>query len=298
MSWVSERPSAFALTPSPSPNLGEGGQGISPADLKVFFDRPMNTVLADTGLPERLEQVTAGLESGLLRAASPDGDGWHAVPWVKTAILAGFRSTDVVAMPGGAADSFFDRSAFPARRLDASDGVRLVPGGSAVRRGAYLAKGVVVMPPAYVNVGAHVGERTMIDSHVLVGSCAQIGHDVHLSAGAQIGGVLEPPGALPVVVDDWAFIGAQCGVFEGVQVGRRAVLAPGVQLTSSTTIYDLVLETTWSGRVPSGAVVVPGTRPATGSFAEAHGLTLYAPVIVKYRDQSTDAATALEVALR
>ncbi|MDA8020012.1 MAG: 2,3,4,5-tetrahydropyridine-2,6-dicarboxylate N-succinyltransferase [Thermoanaerobaculia bacterium] len=267
--------------------------------LKTFFSRPMEEILVDADLVPALEAVTAQLESGDLRSAEPDADGWQAIPWIKTAILAGFRSSEIVRIEGGAVGGpAFDRAAFPARRLEESAGVRLVPGGSAVRRGAYLAPGVVVMPPAYVNVGAHVGERTMVDSHVLVGSCAQIGRDVHLSAGVQVGGVLEPAGALPVIVEDRAFLGAQSGVFEGVQIGRRAVLAPGVQLTRSTTLYDLVLETTWQGRVPNGAVVVPGSRPATGAFAESNGLTLYAPVVVKYRDASTDAATALEEALR
>ncbi len=268
--------------------------------LAAFFDRPMDEVVADPGLTPALDAVTAGLEAGTIRAASPEpaedavACRWQARPWVKSAILAGFRSTPMVAMPGDA----FDRAAFPVRVFDRDDEVRLVPGGSAVRRGAHLAPGVVVMPPAYVNVGAFVGERTMIDSHVLVGSCAQIGADVHLAAGAQIGGVLEPPGALPVVVEDGAFVGAQCGIFEGVRVGAGAVLAPGVRLTCSTTIYDLDGETTWRGQVPAGAVVVAGARPARGRFATDRGLALYAPIIVKHRDASTDAATALEEALR
>lgn len=273
-------------------------------ELRDYFDRPFDRILDDPSLPAALDQVLDGLERGEIRAAvrrSHPGDGgdfnpWAAVPWVKTAVLAAFRSSPTIAMdPRGRA---FDRAAFPVRRLSLEDEVRWVPGGSAVRRGAHLAPGVVMMPPSYVNVGAFVGARTMIDSHVLVGSCAQIGADVHLSAGVQVGGVLEPPGAVPVVVEDGAFLGAQCGVFEGVRVGARAVLAPGVQLTASTDLYDLVEETTRRATVPAGAVVVPGSRPAGGAFAEARGLAVYAPVIIKYRDASTDVATALEGALR
>jgi 2,3,4,5-tetrahydropyridine-2-carboxylate N-succinyltransferase len=184
------------------------------------------------------------------------------------------------------------------------ENIRLVPGGTSVRSGAFLGENVIIMPPAFVNVGAYVGQGTMIDSHALVGSCAQVGERVHLSAGAQLGGVLEPVGLRPVIVEDDAMIGGNVGVFEGALVGERAVLAPGVQLTSSTTVYDLVRATTYraaSGRpltIPPGAVVVPGTREASGPFAHEHGIHLYAPIIVKYRDASTDAATALEEALR
>ncbi|HET7838995.1 MAG TPA: 2,3,4,5-tetrahydropyridine-2,6-dicarboxylate N-succinyltransferase, partial [Rectinemataceae bacterium] len=243
-------------------------------------------------------ELLGELERGGIRAALRGEDGvWRAQAWVKLAILAGFRSTRTVPIegwPGGA----FDRSAFPPRRLGLEDGVRLVPGGSSVRRGAYLGPGVVIMPPAYVNVGAWVGAGTMVDSHALVGSCAQIGERVHLSAAAQVGGVLEPAGARPVVVEDDCFIGALCGLFEGVVLRRRAVLAPGLILTASTTVFDLVGERELSGEIPEGAVVVPGSRPAKGGFARERGISLYVPCIVKYRDQGTDAATALEGALR
>ena len=205
--------------------------------------------------------------------------------------------------PGGF--RFYDRDTLPLRATDGvAEGVRIVPGGSSVRAGAHLARGVVIMPPAYVNIGAWVGEGSMIDSHALVGSCAQIGARVHLSAGAQIGGVLEPIGLRPVVVEDEAMIGANTGVFEGVLVGRRAVLAPGVQLTAATPLYDLVrgrIHRSTAERplaVPEGAVVVPGSRPAAGEFARSEGIQLYAAVIVKYRDERTDAATALEEVLR
>lgn len=174
----------------------------------------------------------------------------------------------------------------------------MVPGGSSVRRGSFISPTVTIMPPAFINMGAFVDEGTMVDSHALVGSCAQIGKRVHLSAAAQIGGVLEPAGALPVIVEDDAFIGGLVGVFEGVRVRARAVLASGVVLTGSTVIYDLVNEREWTREVPEGAVVVPGSRPAKGSFAESHGVQLATAVIVKYRDARTDAATALESALR
>lgn len=242
--------------------------------------------------------LLAHLEAGTVRAASPDGrGGWQVHAWVKQAILAGFRRSPVVEQPGPGYPTF-DKDAYPPRALTLADGVRLVPGGSALRRGAHVARGVVVMPPAYVNVGAFVGEGTMVDSHALVGSCAQVGARVHLSAGAQLGGVLEPASARPVVVEDDCFLGALTGVFEGVLVRRRAVLAAGVVLTASTVLHDLVHGTTHVREVPEGAVVVPGTRPAQGAHAREHGLQLACPVIVKYRDARTDAATALESALR
>jgi 2,3,4,5-tetrahydropyridine-2-carboxylate N-succinyltransferase len=268
------------------------------AELRAFFDRPVEAVLADAALPAAFEALLAALEDGTARAAQRDEAGqWLANPWVKTGILAGFRSTATAVVPGWPGPAF-DRTAFPPRAFTLADGVRVVPGGSAVRRGAYVASGVVVMPPAYVNVGAFVDEGTMVDSHALVGSCAQIGKRVHLSAAAQVGGVLEPAGALPVVVEDEAFVGGLCGLFEGVVVRRRAVLAPGVLITGSTRIYDLVHGRELMHEVPEGAVVVPGTRPASGAYAAAGGLSLAAPCIVKYRDSKTDVATALEEALR
>jgi len=273
---------------------------MSPEELAAFFERAPEAVLADPGWERAHEALLDLLESGRVRAAERRADGtWVAVPWVKQAILAGFRRGKIVEYPGAASGGpAYDKSTFPLRRFALDDGVRLVPGGSAVRRGAHLALGVVMLPPAYVNVGASVGEATMIDSHALVGSCAQVGARVHLSAGAQIGGVLEPAGARPVVIEDEAFIGALAGVFEGVLVRRRAVLAAGVVLTASSTLYDLVHERTWQREVPEGAVVVPGTRPASSAWVRAQGLALATPLIVKYRDARTDAATALEEALR
>ncbi len=244
------------------------------------------------------EHLLRHLEAGTLRAATADQDGaWTVHAWVKQAILLGFRRSDVVRFDGPGYP-FFDKQAYPPRGLDAQDTVRLVPGGSAVRRGAHLARGVVVMPPAYINVGAYVGEGSMIDSHALVGSCAQVGARVHVSAGAQIGGVLEPVSARPVIVEDDVFLGALTGVFEGVLVQRRAVLAAGVVLTASTVMHDLVHGGTHTREVPEGAVVVPGSRPARGPHATRDGLCLSAPMIVKYRDARTDAATAIEQALR
>lgn len=244
------------------------------------------------------------LEKGTIRSAEKGDDGnWYANGWVKQGILLGFKLGDIVDFSSGAF-SFFDKATFPARQVEASDGIRVVPGGSTIRRGAFVSSGVVCMPPMYINVGAYVGEGTMIDSHALVGSCAQIGKHVHLSAAAQIGGVLEPIGAVPVVVEDDVFVGGNCGVYEGCVVREGAVLASGVILTRSTRVYDLVNQTVLrsnaerSLEIPEGAVVVPGSRKVDSTFGREHGLSLSAPCIVKYRDASTDASTSLEEALR
>jgi len=246
----------------------------------------------------------AGLERGEVRAAEPGPEGWRVNAWVKKGILLGFRIGRVIESPPAGPLRFFDKDTLPPRQLTLAEGVRVVPGGSAVRSGAYLGPGVVVMPPAYVNVGAWVGEGTMIDSHALVGSCAQVGRRVHLSAGAMLGGVLEPVGALPVIVEDEVLVGGNCGIYEGAVVGRRAVLGSGVILTGSVTVYDVPRKATYRRtaqaplRIPEGAVVVPGSRRLADPFAERHGIALYTPVIVKYRDEKTDAAAALEEALR
>jgi 2,3,4,5-tetrahydropyridine-2-carboxylate N-succinyltransferase len=258
------------------------------------------------------------LGRGEVRAAErteADGGAWQAVPWVKAGILLAFRIgvtrsfEPYVGTPNaafmGSTFRWADRDTLPLRDTDGpGENVRLVPGGTSVRAGAYLGPGVVIMPPAFINIGAYVDEGAMIDSHALVGSCAQVGKRVHLSAGAQLGGVLEPVGLRPVIIEDEAMVGGNTGVFEGTLVGRRAVLAPGVQLTASTTVYDLVRGTEYRAApgapltIPAGAVVVPGSRPAGGAYAQERGLAVYAPVIVKYRDERTDAATALEEALR
>ena len=244
------------------------------------------------------------LNSGDVRAASPTDDGgWTTNAWVKKGILLGFRVGRIVDYSTDAFP-FYDKNTYPVKPLRKADGVRLVPGGSSVRTGSHLARGVVCMPPMYVNVGAYVDEDTMIDSHALVGSCAQIGKRVHLSAGSQIGGVLEPVNATPVVVEDDVFVGGNCGIFEGCRVREGAVLASGVQLTASSKVYDLVHETVITGTseepltLPPRAVVVSGSRAVDSPFGRDHGLSLYAPMIVKYRDASTEAATALEDALR
>ena len=269
--------------------------------IESLYARPA----ADLGADARavFETFRDALESGNVRAAEPFAGGWRVNDWVKKGILVGFRLGKVVPMEPAGPLRFFDKDTFPARQT-VPEGVRIVPGGSAVRAGAHLGPGVVVMPPAYVNVGAYVGEGTMVDSHALVGSCAQVGKRVHLSAGAMLGGVLEPVGALPVIVEDEVLVGGNCGVYEGAIVGRRAVLGSGVILTGSVTVYDVPRQTTYRRtaerplRIPEGAVVVPGSRHMTDAFAERQGLALYTPVIVKYRDEKTDAATALEEALR
>jgi len=246
----------------------------------------------------------AELEKGTVRAAERDADGvWTPNTWVKEGILAAFRWGVLAEFASGAL-SFIDKDTMPARRFKAADGIRIVPGGTAIRRGAYIGKGVVLMPPAYVNVGAHVDEETMIDSHALVGSCAQVGKRVHLSAAAQVGGVLEPIGNVPVVIEDDVIVGGNCGIYEGTIVRSRAVIGAGVVLTGSTPVYDVVRSQIYRRtaehplEIPYGAVVIPGARPLRGAFAEQHGLSMQTPLIVKYRDEKTDSATALEEALR
>ena len=275
------------------------------AELRERIER-----LAAAGDPpaEEVRPAVSGLldalERGDVRAASPSGDGWVVHPWIKTGILLGFRAGVVVPMPPAGPLEFRDKEFFPPRPLSGLEAVRVVPGGSAIRRGAFVGRGTVLMPPCYVNVGAYVGERSMIDSHALVGSCAQLGEGIHLSAGAQVGGVLEPPGAMPVIVEDGAFVGALSAVLEGVQVGRRAVIGAGVVLTASTPVYDLPnrrrIRPGEDGvlRIPAGAVVVAGARAPSDPWARGQGLALSAALIVKRRDERTDARAALEDALR
>jgi len=250
-------------------------------------------------------EFRTALARGEIRAAERTATGaWCVNTWVKRGILLGFRIGELVEMAAAAGWRFFDKDTYPLRPTTLADRVRIVPGGSSIRDGAYVAPGVVCMPPMYVNVGAYVDEGAMIDSHVLVGSCAQIGKRVHLSAAAQIGGVLEPVGALPVIVEDDVLVGGGCGIYEGTIVRQRAVLAAGTILTGSTAVYDVVREQTYrrSGErpleIPAGAVVVPGARAVAGPAAARWGLSLYTPVIIKYRDEKTDAATLLEEDLR
>lgn len=253
-----------------------------------------------------IEELLTKLESGVIRAAERDASGvWRAVPWVKQGILTAFRFGAMADLSkGDGAFSFIDKHTMPPRRFGTADGVRIVPGGSTIRRGTYVAPGVVCMPPMFVNVGAWIGTGTMVDSHALVGSCAQIGERVHLSAAAQIGGVLEPVGASPVVIEDDVIVGGNCGVYEGTVVRTRAVLGAGVVLTRGTPVYDLVNETVYRAsadvplEIPAGAVVVPGARAVRAAWAAEQGLSLQTPVIVKYRDERTDLATALEAWLR
>jgi len=251
-------------------------------------------------------EFKASLNRGEIRAAERDANGqWRANAWVKRGILLGFRMGSIVEMtPSGASLQFLDKHTYPIRRFSTDDRVRIVPGGSSIRDGAYIAPGVVCMPPMFVNAGAYVDEGTMIDSHALVGSCAQIGKRVHLSAAAQIGGVLEPAGAMPVIIEDDVIVGGNCGVYEGTIVRERAVLASGVIITGSTPVFDLVREQIYRRssdaplEIPAGAVVVPGARAVQSKQGREWGLSLYAPVIVKYRDEKTDAATQLEDLLR
>ena len=251
------------------------------------------------------EAFIARLDAGEIRAAEKRGEQWQVNHWVKQGILLGFRLGSIADFSVNDAFQFRDKHTYPLKNLKAlSHNVRLVPGGSSVRRGAYLGNNVTLMPPMYINTGAYVDDETMVDSHALVGSCAQIGKRVHLSAGSQIGGVLEPVGAMPVIIEDDVLIGGNCGIYEGAIVEARAVIGAGTIITGSTPIYDLVnskvLRKSADGPlvIPRNAVVVPGTRPARGAFAMEHHLHIACPVIVKYRDDSTDATTALEELLR
>jgi len=252
-----------------------------------------------------VEDLRVGLNAGTIRAAERGADGtWTVNPWVKQGILLGFRLGTLRPIGDGSVLPFFDKDSWPLKPLTLGHGVRVVPGGTSIRDGSFVARGVVVMPPAFINVGAYVDEGTMIDSHALVGSCAQVGKRVHVSAGAQLGGVLEPAGALPVIIEDDVVVGGNTGVYEGTVVRERAVLAPGTILTGGTVVIDLVRDTTYRREgdrpleIPAGAVVVPGTRPVTSGPGKARGIALYAPVIVKYRDEKTDAAVTLEELLR
>ncbi len=263
------------------------------------------------GAMEAFLELRSALSAGRVRSAEPDSQsplGWRVNAWVKQGILLGFRLGALTEMGGGAFSSV-DKGTYPARHFVVADGVRIVPGGSSVREGAFLAKGVVCMPPMYVNVGAYVDEGTMVDSHALVGSCAQIGKRVHLSAAAQIGGVLEPVNMAPVIIEDDVLVGGNTGVYEGTLVRRRAVLAAGTILTRGTPVYDIVrgqvLKASGSEPliIPEGAVVVPGSRSvkpgaAGQNYAAEWGVSLYTPVIVKYRDEKTEISSALEELLR
>jgi len=251
------------------------------------------------------EELKRALNRGEVRAAEKTDDGkWRVNSWVKQGLLLGFRMGAIVDLSVGDSFKFFDKDTYPTRPTTIQENVRIVPGGSTIRDGVFIAPGVVCMPPMFVNAGAYVDEGTMIDSHALVGSCAQIGKRVHISAAAQIGGVLEPVGAVPVIIEDDVLVGGNCGVYEGAIVRERAVLASGTILTGSTPVYDLVRGEVYQRgvdgplEIPVGAVVVPGSRAVTTERGRAWGLSLYAAIIVKYRDQKTDTAVRLEDYLR
>jgi 2,3,4,5-tetrahydropyridine-2-carboxylate N-succinyltransferase len=279
---------------------------MQPSQIEGLFDNPP-AEYSDEHF-RIFREFKEALNRGQVRAAEPDSNahgGWRTNTWVKKGILLGFRMGVIVDMSIDAArQPFIDKSTYPARTLTPADGVRIVPGGSSIRDGCYIGRGVVCMPPMFVNVGAYVGEGTMIDSHALVGSCAQIGRSCHLSAGAQIGGVLEPVGAMPVIVEDEVMIGGNCGVYEGTTIKRRAVLGTGTLLNRSTPVYDLVKSLVYSAGadapliIPENAVVVPGSRPISKGPGKDWGLSLYTAVIVKYRDATTDARVEREDLLR
>jgi 2,3,4,5-tetrahydropyridine-2,6-dicarboxylate N-succinyltransferase len=274
------------------------------SEIEQYFAAGAEAV-GDSCAMQAFVELRAALEAGALRAAEPDpaaATGWRVNAWVKQGILLGFRLGQMQA--SGVELSFVDKDTFPSRRFVPDQGIRVVPGGSAVRSGAYVARGVVMMPPSWVNVGAYVDEGTMIDSHALVGSCAQVGRRVHLSAAAQVGGVLEPVNASPVILEDDVLVGGNCGVYEGTIVRARAVLAAGTILTRGTPVYDVMRGELLRAEgerplvIPEGAVVVPGARALTKGKAAEWGLSVYAPVIVKYRDEKTELSAALEELLR
>jgi 2,3,4,5-tetrahydropyridine-2-carboxylate N-succinyltransferase len=251
-----------------------------------------------------VEELLNGLDNGIYRAAEKTEGNWQVNTWVKKGILLAFRFGQISDQSIDKNFRFFDKQNIPLKKMALEDKIRIVPGGTSVRRGSYLAAGVVIMPPAYVNIGAYVDENTMIDSHALVGSCAQIGKNVHLSASAQIGGVLEPIGNVPVIVEDNVIVGGNVGIFEGTHVKQNAVIGAGVNLTKSTPVYDCVKGQVYKASkdkpltIPEGAVVVPGSRPVNNDFGRENKLSIQTPLIIKYRDANTDAATALEEALR
>jgi 2,3,4,5-tetrahydropyridine-2,6-dicarboxylate N-succinyltransferase len=277
-----------------------------PSQIEALFDAPPASYSADHF--ELFNAFKQGLNRGEIRAAEPDpasSTGWRVNAWVKKGILLGFRMGAIVDMSVDARrQPFFDKSTYPVREISMADGVRIVPGGSSIRDGAYIGRGVICMPPMFVNVGAFVGDNSMIDSHALVGSCAQVGRNCHISAAAQIGGVLEPVGALPVIIEDDVLVGGNAGVYEGTVVKRRAVLGTGTILNRSIPVYDLVRDAVYSAKddqplvIPDDAVVVPGSRAITHPAGAKWRLSLQAAVIVKYRDAKTGSRIQFEDLLR
>ena len=274
-------------------------------NIERLFALPPQEILYDKSASLVIADFIEALNDGLIRAAERLSDGtWQVNEWVKHGILVVFRKGHLEDVSLNETFRFFDKDTLPVKPLTLKDNVRVVPGGSTIRSGAFVDHGVICMPPMFINIGAHVEEGTMIDSHALVGTCAQIGKHVHISAAAQIGGVLEPIGARPVIIEDDVMVGGNCGVYEGVLIRRRAVLGSGVVLNASTPVYDLVhqriLRSTVDAplEIPDGAVVVAGSRSINSDFGREHGLSLSTPIIVKYRDEKTDARTAMEESLR
>jgi 2,3,4,5-tetrahydropyridine-2-carboxylate N-succinyltransferase len=276
------------------------------AEIENLFDeKPASYSEQHFALFARFKEA---LNDGRIRSAEPDEStrsGWRVNTWVKKGVLLGFRMGSIVDMSiDTARQPLFDKSTWPVKRLIAESGVRVVPGGSSIRDGCYIGKGVTCMPPMFINTGSWVGDGTMIDSHALVGSCAQVGRNCHISAAAQIGGVLEPVGAMPVIIEDDVLAGGNCGVYEGTVIKRRAVLASGTILTRSTPVYDIVRGEVYTATddepliIPENAVVVPGSRAIPRGHGKEWGISLYTPVIVKYRDSKTDARVQLEDLLR
>ncbi|MDI6765948.1 MAG: 2,3,4,5-tetrahydropyridine-2,6-dicarboxylate N-succinyltransferase [Bacteroidota bacterium] len=271
--------------------------------IEQLYDKPIEKIDRDDAL-QVIEQLKTVLNQGDARAADNYCGSWRVNDWVKKGILLAFRFGVLNMVSKNDVFNFFDKDTMGVRQFSVDDGVRIVPGGSVVRDGAFVANGVVIMPPSYVNIGAYVDEGTMIDSHALVGTCAQIGKRVHISAATQIGGVLEPIGSLPVIVEDDVFIGGNCGIYEGAILKNRSVIGAGVILTGSTPVYDLVKKTIYKKsskaplEIPEGAVVVPGSRQISDTFSKEHGLSMYTPIIIKYRDEKTSTSVILEESLR
>lgn len=272
--------------------------------IERMYELPAETVDRDDAF-EVIRQLKEMLNRGEIRAAEPCAGKWHVNTWVKKGILLAFRIGRLAEFPGDSSSSrFFDKDTMGLKRVSVSDNIRIVAGGSAIRDGSFVGEGVVMMPPSYINIGAYVDSQTMIDSHVLIGSCAQIGKRVHISAGAQIGGVLEPVGSMPVIIEDDVLVGGNCGIYEGTIVKHRAVIGAGVILTGSTPVYDVVCRVVYKKTpdspliIPEGAVIVAGNRHIDQQFAKEHRLSVYAPIVIKYRDEKTDAVTALEDSLR
>jgi 2,3,4,5-tetrahydropyridine-2-carboxylate N-succinyltransferase len=281
------------------------GEKMEELQFKILEISENRLVLPKNELKALFEEFVGLLNTGKIRSAEPTADGnWKVNIWIKKGILLLFKNGVMTDFTNDRNFQFFDKDTLPVRPFSLQDNVRIVPGGSSVRNGCYVASGVICMPPMYINIGSYVDEGTMIDSHALVGTCAQVGKRCHISAASQIGGVLEPAGARPVIIEDDVLIGGNCGVYEGALVRKRTVMASGVVITNSTKIYDLVNERVIAAtpgnplEIPEGAVLVNGTRAIQTPYAKANGLSIYSPMIIKYRDEKTDAKTALEDALR